>query len=89
MLDRLRSMEVFVAVANNGSFAAASAQLGMSAQMVARHIQAIEERLNVRLIHRTTRRQSLTEFGRMYHERCTVLLATIDATDALATELHD
>ncbi|MEE1865384.1 LysR family transcriptional regulator [Pseudomonas auratipiscis] len=89
MLDRLRSMEVFVAVANSGSFAAASAQLGMSAQMVARHVQALEERLNIRLIHRTTRRQSLTEFGRLYHERCTVLLAAIDATDALATELHD
>ncbi|QNR47893.1 LysR family transcriptional regulator [Pseudomonas chlororaphis] len=89
MLDRLRSMEVFVVAANLGSFAAASAQLGMSAQMVARHIQALEQRLKVRLINRTTRRQSLTEFGRLYHERCTVLLAAIDATDALAAELHD
>lgn len=89
MLDRLRSMEVFVMAANTGSFTAASAQLGISAQMVARHIKVLEQRLKVRLIHRTTRRQSLTEFGRVYHERCRVLLAAIDATDALATELHE
>ncbi|MGE8458510.1 MAG: helix-turn-helix domain-containing protein, partial [Pseudomonas alloputida] len=43
MLDRLRSMEVFVAAANTGSFAAAAVQLGMSAQMVARHVLALED----------------------------------------------
>jgi DNA-binding transcriptional LysR family regulator len=89
MLDRLCSMEVFVAAANAGSFTAAAAQLGMSSQMVARHIQALEQRLKVRLINRTTRRQSLTEFGLLYHQRCITLLAAIKATDALATELHD
>lgn len=88
MLDRLRSMEVFVAAANAGSFAAAATQLGMSAQMVARYIQTLERRLNVRLINRTTRRQSLTEFGLLYHQRCTELLEAVEATDALATELH-
>lgn len=81
-------MEVFVVAANAGSFAAASAQLGMSAQMVARHVQALEQRLKVRLLNRTTRRQSLTEFGRLYHERCLELLAAVDAADSLATELH-
>lgn len=66
MLDRLRSMEVFIAAAAAGSFAAAAVQLGMSAQMVARHVQTLEDRLQVRLINRTTRKQSLTETGHLY-----------------------
>ncbi|MEN5124911.1 LysR family transcriptional regulator [Pseudomonas putida] len=81
MLDRLRSMEVFVAAANTGSFAAAAVQLGMSAQMVARHVLALEDRLQVRLINRTTRKQSLTEIGQRYLVRCRDALAAFDAAD--------
>ncbi|MFJ4347616.1 LysR substrate-binding domain-containing protein [Pseudomonas sp. NPDC089401] len=81
-------MEVFITTAQSGSFAAASAQLGLSAQMVARHIQALEERLNIRLINRTTRKQSLTEAGVLYYERCKEALAAADAADALVLEAH-
>lgn len=76
-------MEVFITTAQAGSVAAASVQLGLSAQMVNRHVQALEKRLNVRLINRTTRRQSLTEIGVLYYERCWEALA---AADALAAE---
>lgn len=89
MLDRLRSMEVFVAAANAGSFAAAAVQLGISAQMVARHVLALEDRLQVRLINRTTRKQSLTEIGQRYLVRCRDALAAFDAADVLAMEAHE
>lgn len=89
MLDRLRSMEVFIAAATAGSFAAAAAKLGMSAQMVARHVHALEDRLQVRLINRTTRKQSLTEIGHLYCVKCKAALAAVDAADVLAMEAHD
>ncbi|CAH2603292.1 LysR family transcriptional regulator [Rhodovastum atsumiense] len=86
MPDRLTSMAVFVRAADLGSFAAAAAALGMSAQMVAKHVQFLEDRLGTRLLNRTTRRQSLTEFGRAYYQRCRLILAEIEAAEALAQQ---
>lgn len=85
-MDRLTSMAVFVKAIDLGSFAAAAGALGLSGPMVGKHIRLLEERLGVRLINRTTRRQSLTDFGRDYYERCRQILAEIDAADALAAE---
>ena len=85
-MDRLRGMETFVAVAEAGSFASAAPLLGMTPQMVSKHIQALEERLGVRLIHRTTRRQSLTETGQKYYERCKFILTETASADAIASE---
>lgn len=86
-MDRLTSMAVFARVAEVGSFAAAADLFGLSAPMVGKHIRALEERLGARLINRTTRRQSLTEFGRLYYERCKLVLVEADAADALADEV--
>ena len=86
MLDRFRSMEVFVAAVDAGSFAAASERLGMTPQMVARYVQSVEERLQVTLIQRTTRRQTLTEVGLQYYERCVQVLKDADAADAIAQQ---
>ena len=47
----------------------------MSPQMVAKHVAYLEARLGARLLNRTTRRQSLTEIGRSYYERCRLVLA--------------
>ena len=71
MLDRLTSMAVFVRAAEAGSFAAVAESLGMTPQMVAKHIAALERQLGTRLIQRTTRRQSLTEFGQLYRSAAT------------------
>lgn len=79
-------MEVFVAAVDAGSFAAAATQLGMTPQMVARYVQALEERLQATLLQRTTRRQSLTELGSQYYQRCLQLLRDAEAADALAQE---
>ena len=85
-MDRLASMAAFVKATDAGSFAAAAAALGMSPQMVAKHVAHLEDRLGTRLLNRTTRRQSLTEIGRTYYERCKLVLAEADAADSLAHE---
>ncbi|MCX2721782.1 LysR family transcriptional regulator [Roseibium salinum] len=85
-MDRLTSMAVFVKAADLGSFAAAAEALGLSGPMVGKHVRFLEERLGARLIHRTTRRQSLTEFGKAYYERCRIVLAEADAADALVAD---
>jgi len=83
-MDRLTSMEVFVRAVDLGSFAAAADALEMSAPMVGKHVRFLEERLGAQLLMRSTRRQSLTEAGRIYYERCRALLADAEAADILA-----
>lgn len=85
-MDRLTSMAVFVKAVELGSFTAAAEVLELSGPMVGKHVRFLEERLGVSLLTRTTRRQSLTDFGRAYYERCRVVLAEADAADALVTE---
>lgn len=85
-MDRLESMAVFVKAVDLGSFAAAALALDLSGPMVGKHVRFLEERLSVRLINRTTRRQSLTDFGRAYYERCRIVLAEAEAADALASD---
>lgn len=67
-MDKLRNMEVLVAVVETGSFAAAARQLGISSVMVGKHVQQLEAHLGARLIQRSTRRHSLTEVGRAFCE---------------------
>ena len=84
MLDRLTSMRVFVKAADLGSFTAASVALGITSQMVGKHVASLEAKLGTALLQRTTRRQSLTETGRHFYDRCRVALAEADAAFALA-----
>jgi DNA-binding transcriptional LysR family regulator len=85
-MDRLTSMTVFVKAVDLGSFAAAAAVLGMSSPMVGKHVRSLEQRLGVQLLNRTTRSQKLTDFGRAYYERCRIVLAEVDAADAIAAD---
>lgn len=85
-MDRLTSMAVFVKAVDLGSFAAAATALDLSGPMVGKYVRFLEERLGVRLLNRTTRRQSLTEFGRAYYERCRIILAEVDAAETLAAD---
>ena len=85
-MDIFRAMSVFVRVADAGSLSAAAGPCGMSATMVGNYLQDLESRLGTRLINRTTRRQSLTEFGKTYYERCVEILGLVDDTEALALE---
>ena len=88
-MDRLSSMNAFVMAAELGSYARAAERLNMSPQMVAKHVAALEQRLGARLLNRTTRRQSLTELGSAYYERCKHILTEADAADSLAQIMND
>ncbi|MFI8221617.1 LysR family transcriptional regulator [Pseudomonas sp. NPDC085632] len=88
-MDRLSSMAAFVMAAEAGSYASAAQRLDMSAQMVAKHVAALEQRLGARLLNRTTRRQSLTELGQAYYERCKHIVSEAQAADSLAQIMND
>ncbi len=87
-MDRFLSMSIFVHAADKRSFTAAADAFGISATMVGKHVRSLEERLGAKLLNRTTRRQSLTEVGRIYYERCKQLLADVELADACADELR-
>jgi len=84
MLDRITGMGVFVRAAANGSLSGAARQLGMSPAMATKHVDALESRLGVKLVHRTTRGLTLTEAGRDYLEACERILPEIDEAEAAA-----
>ena len=86
-MDRLASMAVFVKAADLGSFTAAAAALGMSSQMVGKHVTFLEQRLGALLLHRTTRQQSLTTIGEAFYERCRAIIADAEAAEMLVNDL--
>lgn len=80
-MDLFRSMKAFVTAVQAGSMSAAAEQLGLSPAMVGQHVAALEERLGTRLLNRTTRRQSLTDFGASYFEQCRDILDRVAIAD--------
>ncbi|MFZ6649624.1 LysR family transcriptional regulator [Undibacterium sp. TJN25] len=87
-MDKLLSMEIFVSVVDAGSFTAASEAYDISPVMVGKHIRFLEQKLGARLLTRTTRRQSLTEIGHQYCERCRVILAEIRSAETGAEAMQ-
>ena len=87
-MDKLRSMEIFVSVVDQGSFTAAAEAFQISPVMVGKHIKQLEKRLGTRLLTRTTRRQSLTEIGQQYVEQCRQILAQIAAAETGAEAMR-
>jgi DNA-binding transcriptional LysR family regulator len=79
-MDRVESLQAFVEVADLAGFTAAAKRLGTSRSHVSKQVAALEERLGVRLLQRTTRRVSLTDEGRAFLERIGPILA--DLTEA-------
>ena len=84
MLDRLTGMQVFASVAVLGSLSAAARSLGMSQTMATKHMAAIEARLGVKLLHRSTRKLTLTEAGRIYLDAVERILGEVNDADAEA-----
>jgi DNA-binding transcriptional LysR family regulator len=85
-MDVLRAMGIFVRIVDTGSLTAASVQCDLSPTMVGNHLQALEDRLGARLLHRTTRRQALTDFGKVYYARCVEILCLVADAEALALD---
>lgn len=81
-MDKYQEMRVFTAVVDAASFVAASEALGMSKAAVSRYVSELEQRLGVRLMHRTTRKLSLTPEGEVFLARCRDILVSIEASEA-------
>ncbi|MEI2456616.1 LysR family transcriptional regulator [Lysobacter firmicutimachus] len=88
-MDKLRSMAVFVAVADTGSFAAAAEAEDLSAVMVGKHIRQLEQHLGARLLQRDTRKQRLTEVGAAFLDDCRRILDQVRQAEAVAERLRD
>lgn len=84
-MDRFKEMQAFAAVADAGSFVRAAEALQVSKTAVSRLIGDLEARLGVRLLHRTTRRLSLTAEGEVFHARCKALTADVEEAEAEVT----
>lgn len=69
-MDRLTSMRIFTRVVELGSYSAVASEQGISAQMVGKHVQGLEQWLGGKLFHKTTRQQALTELGLLFLARC-------------------
>jgi DNA-binding transcriptional LysR family regulator len=82
MADALQEMAVFSKVVAAGSLSAAARELGLSPALVSRRLSALEARLGVRLVNRTTRSLNLTVEGSRYYDACTRVLAEIEEADA-------
>ncbi len=87
-MDTFDGMRLLTEVVEGGNFSAAARALGMAPSSVARGIGALEDELGVRLLHRTTRKLSLTEAGRLYHERSKRILAEVDDARLSVTQLE-
>lgn len=84
-MDRLEAMQLFVRVADFGSFSKAALATGVSQSTVSKQIAQMEARLGAQLLRRTTRGLSVTEAGQQYYESITHLLASIDEAEARVT----
>jgi len=82
-MDRVEAMQVFVRVAECGSFTKAAETLHMPRASVSAAVQQLEARVGARLLSRTTRRVNLTQEGATFFERCTQVLSDLDEIETL------
>lgn len=87
-MEKCADLQAFVTVVDTGSFSAAGERLEIAKSMVSRRVIAVERRLGVKLLNRTTRRLSLTDSGRTLHERASRILADLDETEQAVTSAH-
>jgi DNA-binding transcriptional LysR family regulator len=87
-MNLLESMQVYVLIVDKGSLSAAAAAMDISPTMAGKHLRALEARLGMQLLSRTTRRQHMTPFGEDYYTRCREILRLVEETDAQAQHQH-
>jgi DNA-binding transcriptional LysR family regulator len=85
-MDRITALQVFTEVAERGSLTQAAEALGLSRAMVSRYLESLEQTLGARLLHRTTRRVSLSDAGADALPRCKQILAEMDELQAQASQ---
>lgn len=85
-MSRWEGFEELVKVVEVGSFSGAARAMGVSKGHVSQRISQLEDRLGVRLLHRTTRKLSLTELGNLYYQRCRQVIEDLDEIEQAVSE---
>jgi DNA-binding transcriptional LysR family regulator len=86
-MDKIMMMKTFVAVAAEGNFNKAADKLELSTQLVSKYVARLEADLNIRLLHRTTRKVNVTEAGQVYANHCHKILQDIDELEGSLSDL--
>ncbi len=81
-MDQLSAMRIFVRVIQTGSFSAAAREQNSTQATASKKVAALEQKLGVKLINRSSREQSLTEAGNDYFQHCLAVLSEIDEMEA-------
>lgn len=89
MLENLRAMGVFACVVERGSFSGAAKDLGITTSAVSQQIRSLELELNVTLLHRSTRKISMTEAGQAFFQSCQEMMAAAERGKIRISELQD
>lgn len=89
MLDQLRAMGVFACVVEKSSFSGAARELGITTSAVSQQIRSLEQDMDVTLLHRSTRKLSLTEAGQAFFLSCQEMLAAAERGKIRINELRD
>ncbi len=85
-VSEVAQLRVFVAVVETGSFSAAARRLGLTPPSISRQVRKFEERLNARLVARSTRRLLVTDVGERFYQRCRRVLEELEGAEAEITE---
>lgn len=88
-MDQLKRMAIFAEVVAAGSLTAAARRLGMTPSAVSQHLRQLESALGLALLHRSTRRLTLTEAGEHYHAGCAAMVAAARSADQALARLRD
>ena len=88
-MDQLKRMAIFAEVVAKGSLTAAARQLGMTPSAVSQHLRQLEQSLGLALLHRSTRRLTLTEAGERYHAGCAAMVAAARSAEQALVRLRD
>ena len=87
-LQDLNDLYLFVLVVDKGSFTAASRAAGLTTSRISRRIADLEVRLGVRLLHRTTRKLTLTAIGEMYYQHCQAMVSEAEAASEVVEQIQ-
>jgi len=88
-MNKLRAIELFVRLADLGSFTKVAEERNTSKSMISKEVSRLEEEIGARLLHRSTRKLQLTQVGEGYLERCREILLKLDDADAYVQDLQD
>ncbi len=87
-MDRLGAMEAFIAVVDQGGFTDAAKKLNISKSAISKHVSALEKKLGVRLLNRTTRRVSPTEIGLAYYDRAVKVIEDASSANEMVSSMQ-